>query len=57
MRANQCPYFYVLANAYTITFRASSIGGYEEINAMIHPTTQGLRDILKREGIPMNYNH
>ncbi|XP_015378906.1 PREDICTED: protein downstream neighbor of son homolog [Diuraphis noxia] len=51
VRANQCPYFYVLANAFTCTFRASSIGGYEELNAMIYPTTQGLRDVLRREDI------
>ncbi|VVC39625.1 Hypothetical protein CINCED_3A025647 [Cinara cedri] len=53
VRANQCPYFYVLANAFTCTFRASSIGGYKELNAMIYPTTQGLRDILRREEFTM----
>ncbi|XP_050432346.1 protein downstream neighbor of son homolog [Adelges cooleyi] len=51
VRANQCPFFYVLANAFTCTFRASTIGGYEELNAMIYPTTQGLRDVLRREDI------
>lgn len=41
----------MLANAFTCTFRASSIGGYEELNAMVYPTTQGLRDVLRREGM------
>ncbi|XP_050542308.1 protein downstream neighbor of son homolog [Daktulosphaira vitifoliae] len=51
VRANQCPFFYVLANAFTCTFRASSIGGFEELNALVYPTTQGLRDVLRREDI------
>lgn len=51
VRAQQCPYFYVLGNTFTCLFRAAGICGHSEINAMITPTTRGFRQALKDEDI------
>lgn len=51
VRACQCPYFYICAATFTVIFRAAGISGFPEINAMITPTTRGLRQALITEGI------
>lgn len=51
LRARQCPYFYVLANHYSILFRAAGIGGRVETHAILTPTTKGFRKALKKEDI------
>ncbi|CAH0387108.1 unnamed protein product [Bemisia tabaci] len=51
VRAQQCPYFYLLANSFTVLFRAAGICGYSEIHAFISPTTRGLRQLLKNEDV------
>lgn len=51
LRALQCPYFYVLANQFTILFRAAGIGGRSEMHALVTPTTRGYRQALKDEDI------
>lgn len=51
LRTRQCPYFYVCANSFTVLFRAGGLNGFTEMNAMITPTTRGLRHVLKQEEI------
>lgn len=51
LRAMQCPYFYVLANQFTVLFRAKGIGGRCEMHALVTPTTRGFRKMLKDEEI------
>lgn len=51
LRARQCPYFYLLANQYSVLFRAAGIGGRSEMHAILTPTTKGFRKILKKEDI------
>lgn len=51
LRARQCPYFYLLANQFSVLFRAAGIGGRAELHAILTPTTKGFRKILKKEEI------
>lgn len=51
LRALHCPYFYVLANQFTVLFRAAGIGGRCEMHALLTPTTRGFRQLLKEEDI------
>lgn len=51
LRTLQCPYFYVLANQFTVLFRAAGIGGRCEMHALVTPTTKGFRQILKNDDI------
>lgn len=51
LRALHCPYFYVLANQFTVLFRAAGIGGRCEMHALLTPTTRGFRQLLKDEEI------
>ncbi len=51
LRARQCPFFYVCTHQFTVLFRAAGIGGVAEIHALLTPTTRGLREVLRREGI------
>lgn len=51
LRARQCPFFYVCTHQFTVLFRAAGIGGVAEIHALFTPTTRGLRDVLRKEGI------
>ncbi|XP_012273261.1 protein downstream neighbor of son homolog [Orussus abietinus] len=51
VRARQCPYFYVCANAFTVLFRAAGICGLSEVHALLTPTTRGFRQMLKQEDI------
>lgn len=50
-RTRQCPYFYVCANTCTILVRAAGICGFNEMHAIITPTTKGFRHLLRQEDI------
>lgn len=51
VRSLQCPYFYVIANSFTVLFRAAGIGGKVETHALLTPTSRGLRSALREEDI------
>lgn len=51
LRTLQCPYFYVLANQFTVLFRAAGVGGRCEMHALLTPTSRGFRQLLKDEDI------
>lgn len=54
LRSKQCAYFYLCANTFTVLFRASGIGGCNDIHALMSPTTSGIRKALRDDGI--NYS-
>ncbi|XP_060649544.1 protein downstream neighbor of son homolog [Drosophila nasuta] len=51
LRARQCPYFYLCANSFTVLFRAAGCGGRAEMHALVTPSTRGMRNALRQEGI------
>lgn len=51
LRAQHCPYFYVCTHQFSVLFRASTISGQTTLNALLSPTTRGMRESLKGEGI------
>ncbi|XP_017044193.1 protein downstream neighbor of son homolog [Drosophila ficusphila] len=51
LRARQCPYFYLCANTFTVLFRAAGVGGRAESHALVTPSTRGMRQTLRQEGI------
>ncbi|XP_035005636.1 protein downstream neighbor of son homolog [Hippoglossus stenolepis] len=51
LKARQCPYFYLCSYQFTVLFRAAGLGGSSPITALISPTTRGLREAMKAEGI------
>nr|XP_056714197.1 protein downstream neighbor of Son [Euleptes europaea] len=51
LRARLCPYFYVCTYQFTVLFRAAGLGGNDKITALISPTTRGLREAMKNDGI------
>ncbi|XP_033635784.1 protein downstream neighbor of Son-like [Asterias rubens] len=51
LRSGDCPYFYLLAHQYTVLFRAAGVGGIKHLHALFTPTTKGLREAFKEEGI------
>ncbi|KAK1170111.1 hypothetical protein AOXY_G9081 [Acipenser oxyrinchus oxyrinchus] len=51
LRSRLCPYFYLCAYQFTVLFRAAGLAGSEGITALISPTTRGLREAMKMEGI------
>ncbi|XP_058802462.1 protein downstream neighbor of son homolog [Phymastichus coffea] len=51
LRVRQCPYFYVCGNNFTVLFRAAGICGISEVQALLTPTTRGLREALNNEEI------
>uniref|UniRef100_A0A1B0A1N1 Protein downstream neighbor of son homolog n=1 Tax=Glossina pallidipes TaxID=7398 RepID=A0A1B0A1N1_GLOPL len=51
LRARQCAYFYLCGNTFTVLFRAAGVGGRAEMHAFMSPTTHGLRQSLRQEGI------
>lgn len=51
LRARQCPYFYVCAPTFTVLFRAAGVAGLADLHALMTPTTRGLRQALRDEGI------
>ncbi|XP_077369763.1 protein downstream neighbor of son homolog isoform X2 [Festucalex cinctus] len=51
LKARLCPYFYVCSSQFTVLFRAAALAGSGSINALVSPTTRGLREAMKAEGI------
>ncbi|XP_040279083.1 protein downstream neighbor of Son [Bufo bufo] len=51
LKAKLCPYFYVCTYQFTVLFRAASIAGSDVITAVMSPTTRGIREAMKNEGI------
>ncbi|XP_054831089.1 protein downstream neighbor of Son [Eublepharis macularius] len=54
LRARLCPYFYVCTYQFTVLFRAAGLAGNDMITALISPTTRGLREAMKNDGIEFN---
>ncbi|MEQ2286524.1 hypothetical protein AMECASPLE_003269 [Ameca splendens] len=51
LKAGLCPYFYVCSYQFTVLFRAAGLAGSECITALISPTTRGLREAMRTEGV------
>ncbi|XP_017453429.1 protein downstream neighbor of Son isoform X2 [Rattus norvegicus] len=51
LKTKLCPYFYVCSYQFTVLFRAAGLAGSSVITALITPTTRGLREAMKSEGI------
>ncbi|XP_061176544.1 protein downstream neighbor of son homolog [Saccostrea echinata] len=51
LRSQHCPYFYFCTHQFTVLFRAAGVAGQSSQNAFLTPTTRGLREALKNEGI------
>lgn len=51
LRNLQCPFFYVIANQFTVLFRSVGMCGRNEIHALVTPTTRGFRQLLRQEEI------
>ncbi|KAF7485244.1 Hypothetical predicted protein [Marmota monax] len=51
LKTKLCPYFYVCTYQFTVLFRAAGFAGSNVITALISPTTRGLREAMKNEGI------
>ncbi|KFQ26376.1 Protein downstream neighbor of Son, partial [Merops nubicus] len=51
LKAKLCPYFYVCTYQFTVLFRAAGLAGSDVIAALISPTTRGLREAMRSEGI------
>ncbi|EDO45851.1 predicted protein [Nematostella vectensis] len=56
LRCGNCPYFFMCANQCTMLFRAAGISS-DDVDAVITPTTKGLREALKNEGIDFTLPH
>ncbi|XP_041328560.1 protein downstream neighbor of Son [Pyrgilauda ruficollis] len=51
LRARLCPYFYVCAAQFSVLFRAAGLAGSAVPTAAVAPTTRGLREAMRGEGI------
>lgn len=51
LKTKLCPYFYVCTYQFTVLFRAAGLAGSDAVTALISPTTRGLREAMKNEGI------
>ncbi|XP_056595093.1 protein downstream neighbor of son homolog [Triplophysa dalaica] len=51
LKARLCPYFYLCSHQFTVLFRAAGLNGAKSISALLTPTTRGLREAMKAEGI------
>ncbi|XP_029113656.1 protein downstream neighbor of son homolog isoform X2 [Scleropages formosus] len=51
VRAHLCPFFYLCSYQFTVLFRATGVSGTRAISAVLSPTTRGLREALRAEGI------
>ncbi|XP_008565347.1 PREDICTED: protein downstream neighbor of Son [Galeopterus variegatus] len=51
LKTKLCPYFYVCTYQFTVLFRAAGLAGNDVVTAVISPTTRGLREAMKNEGI------
>eukprot|EP00112_Aurelia_sp_Birch-Aquarium-sp1_P010011 Seg2160.3 transcript_id=Seg2160.3/GoldUCD/mRNA.D3Y31 product="Protein downstream neighbor of Son" protein_id=Seg2160.3/GoldUCD/D3Y31 len=52
-----CPYFYMCCQKFVGLFIGASVAGAAEISAIITPTTRGVRELLKKEGIEFEMPH
>ncbi|KAK2501622.1 hypothetical protein MC885_005994 [Smutsia gigantea] len=51
LKTKFCPFFYVCTYQFTVLFRAAGFAGNNVITALISPTTRGIREAMKNEGI------
>uniref|UniRef100_A0A8C5MTM2 DNA replication fork stabilization factor DONSON n=1 Tax=Leptobrachium leishanense TaxID=445787 RepID=A0A8C5MTM2_9ANUR len=51
LKAKLCPYFYVCTCQFTVLFRVAGLAGSDVITAVMSPSTRGLREAMKSEGI------
>ncbi|KAJ8407395.1 hypothetical protein AAFF_G00279690 [Aldrovandia affinis] len=51
LKARLCPYFYLCSYQFTVLFRSSGLSGASAITAVLSPTTRGLREAMRVEGI------
>ncbi|XP_014228472.1 protein downstream neighbor of son homolog [Trichogramma pretiosum] len=51
LRVRQCPFFYVCGSSFTALFRAAGICGISEVQALMTPTTRGLRESMESQEI------
>ncbi|XP_052597151.1 protein downstream neighbor of Son isoform X2 [Peromyscus californicus insignis] len=51
LKTKLCPFFYVCTYQFTVLFRAAGLAGSDVVTALISPTTRGLREAMKNEGI------
>ncbi|XP_072472964.1 protein downstream neighbor of Son isoform X3 [Notamacropus eugenii] len=51
LKTKLCPYFYVCTYQFTVLFRAAGLAGNDVMTAVLSPTTRGLREAMKNEGI------
>ncbi|XP_030055529.1 protein downstream neighbor of Son isoform X2 [Microcaecilia unicolor] len=51
VKTKLCPYFYICTYQFTILFRAPGIAGSDVVTAVVSPTTRGLREAMRKEGI------
>ncbi|XP_064327219.1 protein downstream neighbor of Son isoform X2 [Phalacrocorax carbo] len=51
LKAKLCPYFYICTYQFTVLFRAAGLAGSDVMTAVISPTTRGLREAMRNEGI------
>uniref|UniRef100_A0A3B1JYK9 DNA replication fork stabilization factor DONSON n=1 Tax=Astyanax mexicanus TaxID=7994 RepID=A0A3B1JYK9_ASTMX len=51
LKARLCPYFYVCSYQFTVLFRGAGLSGAKGITALLTPTTRGLREAMKADGI------
>ncbi|KAG2456450.1 protein downstream neighbor of son homolog [Polypterus senegalus] len=51
LRSRLCPYFYLCTYQFTVLFRSAGLAGNKAITALLSPTTRGLREAMKNEGI------
>ncbi len=49
LKCNQCPYFYLLTQQFTVLFRAQNINGIQEMHAILTPSTKGLREQIQKD--------
>ncbi|XP_036983052.2 protein downstream neighbor of Son isoform X2 [Artibeus jamaicensis] len=51
LKAKLCPYFYVCTHQFTVLFRAAGLAGSGVATALMAPTTRGVREAMRNEGI------
>ncbi|XP_039504175.1 protein downstream neighbor of son homolog isoform X3 [Pimephales promelas] len=51
LKARLCPYFYLCSYQFTVLFRAAGLSGSKGITALLSPTTRGLREAMRADGI------
>ncbi|CAO2632390.1 Protein downstream neighbor of Son [Lemmus lemmus] len=51
LKTKLCPFFYVCTYQFTVLFRAAGLAGSDVVTALVSPTTRGLREAMKSEGV------